>query len=192
MYKIIAIMGKAGSGKDALLQCVLQTDPTLHEIISCTTRPRREGEVNGVNYFYCTPGDFTNKIYKHEMLEYTVFNNWYYGTSYDSVKENVINVGVFNPAGVRSLITRADVDVKIFFLDVDDKTRLLRQLKREQHPNVDEIIRRYSTDKEDFKDIWKDFNIIPLHNDNLKDLLNNTKIIRCEINAWKRSEDKEH
>ena len=58
MYKIIAIMGEAGTGKDTLMQRVLTADPTLHEIISCTTRPKREGEYEGVNYFYYTPERF--------------------------------------------------------------------------------------------------------------------------------------
>lgn len=54
-YKIVAIMGKAGAGKDTLLRECLALDPNkLHEIISCTTRPPREGEREGVNYYYLT------------------------------------------------------------------------------------------------------------------------------------------
>jgi guanylate kinase len=55
MYKIIALIGKAGSGKDTILHELIKTTLNLHEIVSCTTRPRREGEVEGVNYFYMTP-----------------------------------------------------------------------------------------------------------------------------------------
>ena len=60
------------------------------------------------------------------MLEHTVFNNWCYGTSVESLKEDSVNVGVFNPAGVRSLLTRDDCDVLVFRVHANDKTRLLR------------------------------------------------------------------
>ena len=43
MYKIIAIIGEAGAGKDTLMQAFLKQHD-FHEIISCTTRPHREGE----------------------------------------------------------------------------------------------------------------------------------------------------
>ena len=55
MYKIIAIMGEAGTGKDSLMQEILKLKPEFHEIISCTTRPMRQGEAEGVNYYYYTP-----------------------------------------------------------------------------------------------------------------------------------------
>lgn len=173
MYKILAIMGEAGTGKDTLMQSVLTTNPSLHEIISCTTRPKREGEKEGVNYYYYTPNKFNNKIIKNEMLEYTIFNNWYYGTSYDSVKEDCINIGVFNPAGVRSILSRSDVDVAVVYVRTADKTRLLRQLNREKNPNVEEIIRRFKTDIEDFSEL--DFKYCELTNETSEDLNKNVR-----------------
>ena len=85
MYKIIAIIGEAGSGKDTIMKRVLEAAPHLHEIVSCTTRPPRDGEIDGVNYHFLTPDNFTSKVMNDEMLEYTMFNNWFYGTSYDSL-----------------------------------------------------------------------------------------------------------
>ena len=53
MYKVIALIGEAGSGKDTIMQGILIRCPTqFHEIISCTTRPIREGEKDGVNYHF--------------------------------------------------------------------------------------------------------------------------------------------
>ena len=51
MYKVILLAGKAASGKDTLLQRILEEIPSLHGIVSCTTRPPREGEVNGKIYY---------------------------------------------------------------------------------------------------------------------------------------------
>ena len=115
------------------------------------------------------------------MLEYTVFNDWYYGTDYDALDENKINIGVFNPAGIKSLLKRSDCNVKVFWISTSDKTRLLRQLNREENPNVKEIIRRYTTDKEDFGNIDFGFTIL-LNNDN-NDIQRNIKEILSQVES---------
>lgn len=149
-YKIIAICGKSASGKDTLLQRVI-TNPGLHEIVSCTTRPPREGEVDGKNYFFLTLEEFAHKDCMGEMLEVTKFREWFYGTSLDGISQDAINVGVFNPAGIYSLMNNEAVDLFVVQVQASDKTRLMRSLKREIKPDVDEIVRRYLTDKEDFE-----------------------------------------
>lgn len=179
MYKIVAFIGKAGSGKDTILHQVIAGNPSLHEIVSCTTRPRREGEVEGVNYFYMTPEQFGDKVLHDEMLEATCFNDWFYGTSYDSLRSDVINVGVFNPTGIDSLLARPDVEVTTYYIQATSKTRLLRQLNREQEPDVTEIIRRYSTDEIDFADL--DFEYIPLQNETKEDLKANVEKILSSL-----------
>lgn len=175
MYKIIALIGEAGSGKDTMMKKILEKNDSLHEIVSCTTRPKREGEVEGKNYFFLNAEQFASKILRGEMLEATVFNNWCYGTSYDSLDINKTNIGVFNPSGIELLLNRKDVDVTIFYIMASKKTRLLRQLNREESPNVDEIIRRYSTDEEDFKNL--PFTFIVIKNENYDDLLAGVDII---------------
>ena len=53
--KVIALFGKAGSGKDTILRALVKVDPDkFNEIVSCTTRPPREGEQEGVNYHFLT------------------------------------------------------------------------------------------------------------------------------------------
>ena len=103
MYKLIILMGKAGSGKDTILREVVKQNPDMHEVVSCTTRPPREGEVDGVNYHFLTGEQFGAKVLKNEMLEATCFNDWFYGTSFDSLDKNKVNIGAFNPTGVESL-----------------------------------------------------------------------------------------
>ena len=168
MYNIIALMGEAGSGKDRTMQAVLAADPALHEIISCTTRPMRQGEAHGVNYFYYTPEQFGQKVLDGEMLECTVFNDWFYGTSYDSLRSDCTNIGVFNPDGIRAMSGMPDISVTVYKVCCSDKTRLLRQLNRETNPNVDEIVRRYKTDKEDFFDL--EFRYVEVENEDKEDL----------------------
>lgn len=151
MYKIIAIMGKAGAGKDTFLhEAMAQDIGTLHEIVSCTTRPPREGEQEGVNYHFLTPEQFSEQLLNGEMLEATVFRDWCYGTSTQGLNPNKINIGVFNPAGVDILRDIPNVKLFVIYVTADDKERMLRQLLRENNPDVREIVRRFSTDEEDF------------------------------------------
>jgi guanylate kinase len=126
-YKIVAIMGKAGAGKDTLLrECLALDSNRLHEIISCTTRPPREGEVEGVNYYYLTEKEFMDRLADDRMLEATEFRKWYYGTSIEALNQEKTNIGVFNPAGVRILMSLSNVAVLPIYVIADDKTRILR------------------------------------------------------------------
>ena len=167
-YKILALIGEAGSGKDTLMQSILAKDSSLHEIISCTTRPPREGEINGKNYYFLTDEEFALKVLNFEMFEATSFRDWFYGTSVDSLDKNKINIGVFNPDGVYALLESPNVDVDVYWVSAKPKTRLMRQLQREENPDINEIIRRYRADEEDFSDI--EFAYTVLSNENKEDM----------------------
>jgi guanylate kinase len=169
MYNIIALMGEAGSGKDRVLREVMADFPhTFNEIISFTSRPPRENEIHGKNYYFLTEEEFANNICKNKMIEYTKFNDWYYGTGYDSLVENKINLGVFNPDGVRILFENKEINLTVIKIVTKDKTRLIRQLTREENPNIEEIFRRFKADKYNFNQL--DFDYIELNNENLDDL----------------------
>lgn len=163
--KVIAICGKSAAGKDTLMKEMLKLDPNLHEIVSHTTRPPREGEVDGVNYHFVDIGVF----YTTPMLERTEFRKWHYGTALSSLDENVINIGVFNMAGISALRNDARIDPYIIYLSAGGKARLIRALEREDYPDVDEIVRRYLADEQDFYD-FNDEDLMILNDleDNLK------------------------
>lgn len=174
-YKILAIIGEAGSGKDTLMQEVLKLNPNLHEIVSCTTRPPREGEIDGVNYHFLSGEEFGQKVINGEMLEASCFNDWFYGTGFESLRSDCVNIGVFNPEGIDSLMVHKNIQLVVYYITAKDKTRLLRQLNREENPDVDEIIRRFKTDKEDFFDL--DFHYNELLNETQEDLTKGAEII---------------
>ena len=151
-YTIIAIMGKSASGKDSLLKALLQ-EPQFKKakpIISCTTRPIRENEINGTDYHFLTNEQFTNLVLSNKMLEATVFNDWCYGTSIDSLSTSGINIGVFNPEGCESLRQNENITLCLIYVEATDKTRLLRSLNREKNPDCHEIVRRFNADEMDF------------------------------------------
>ena len=150
--KILAIMGKAGSGKDTIVRKIIKKNliPNAVPIVSCTTRPPRDYEVDGKDYNFITFEYFEEDILNHKMLEAQIFNNWGYGTRIQDLHSDKINIGVYTPSGIYDLSEDKNIDLCVVYIVADDKTRLLRQLNREDKPDVQEIVRRFGADEGDF------------------------------------------
>ena len=90
--KFIVISGPSGVGKGTICNRILNEVNAWYSV-STTTRSPREGEVNGVNYFFISKEEFEQKIKNGDFLEYNLYNNNYYGTSKKVVIDK-INEGV--------------------------------------------------------------------------------------------------
>lgn len=162
---IIAICGKSATGKDTLLTSLSNSLKFLkvptNIIVSDTTRPPRLNEVNGIDYNFITDTEFYNKIYSKQYIEYSCFNSWLYGVDYHAIKENFINIGVFNIDGVINLNKYADkFEIVCVYLKCNIKERLERSIHREKKFKL-EYIRRILADYKNFKNIDKIINKIP-------------------------------
>lgn len=158
---IVALFGEAGAGKDTIQKEIVKQSPELFsEIISSTTRPPRDYEKDGVDYYFIDNKTSEKYIQEHTYLEYAEFNGWRYGTFKGSLTTDRINVGVFNIAGIKQLLKLDPSEYIIIPVEIlcNDKKRLQRQLNREESPNCAEICRRFLADKEDFRqkniDFW--------------------------------------
>lgn len=167
MKKIVAIYGKSSSGKSSIKQAVMELRPEYNNIIASTTRPPREGEKNGVDYFFYTDAQMADNICEGKMAECVIFNEWVYGTEYERILDDKINVGAWNPEGLETINDEGSFECLNIFIDAPGKTRLLRSLDREQNPDVDEIIRRYLADEKDFRSIDVEYSIT-IKNDGTK------------------------
>ena len=65
--KLIAIIGRSASGKDYLFRHTLKNNPDLNPVIHYTTRPRRDGEVDGRDYFFVAESEFQRKEDNYEF-----------------------------------------------------------------------------------------------------------------------------
>lgn len=144
---VVAVVGKSGAGKDYLMKKIAEEND-YHIIVSSTTRPKRDCETEGVDYHFLSEKEFAAA----RFLETASFNGWHYGTRYEDLDLDRVNIGVFNPTGLKSLAAQEDIRLTIVYVQASDKTRLLRQLNREEEPNIKEIVRRFYTDEADFKD----------------------------------------
>ena len=178
MIKVIALMGKSGAGKDRMLFELSREHPELHVIINTTTRPPREGEEDGVQYFFVSEEEY----FKRDYVEKTAFRDWFYGTELRAFDKDKINIGTFTPSGIRILLQNKDIDLKVVYLRAADRERLIRQLERQANPDVAEIIRRYGADEEDYKDI--EFPTIDIVNETPMDLFEGIEKIFETLGPW--------
>ena len=81
MTKVIVFSAPSGSGKSTLVNYLIEKGLPLHFSISCTSRPPRGNEKNGVEYFFLTPEEFRHHINAGDFLEYEeVYEGRFYGT----------------------------------------------------------------------------------------------------------------
>ncbi|GGK14120.1 guanylate kinase [Caldalkalibacillus thermarum] len=89
---LIVLSGPSGVGKGTVCAALRKRDVPFTYSVSVTTRPPREGEVDGVNYFFKTKEEFEDMIKRDEFLEWARYVNHYYGTPRRYVEEQ-LNAG---------------------------------------------------------------------------------------------------
>lgn len=90
--KLLIFSAPSGSGKSTIINWLMQEHPELnmHFSVSCTSRPPRGQEQNGVEYFFLTPEEFREKIQNDEFVEYEeVYQDRYYGTLKSQVEKQL-------------------------------------------------------------------------------------------------------
>src|SRR5699024_12781978 len=159
---IYVLLGKSCSGKSTILD-LLKKDG-YKSIITCTTRPKRENEVDGESYRFLTDHEFC-KLNDFNLLvaKFEAKNGWKYGVNVQDIVENKDSVIIVEPNGYQDLINHFGLDnVHGIYLDVPLHVRIERVLKRNDDPK--EFVRRLSTDHTDFIGIEeKAKTIIDLH-----------------------------
>ena len=89
---LIVLSGPSGVGKGTVRKAMLEKSKTKFEYsVSMTTRLKRPGEVDGVDYYFRTKEEFENEINNDGMLEYAQYVDNYYGTPVKYVQENLDN-----------------------------------------------------------------------------------------------------
>lgn len=77
---LIVISGPSGAGKGSIVKALLDQYPSVHYSVSATTRSPREGEVNGVNYWFVSDDEFDRMREQDELLEWAEVYGKFYGT----------------------------------------------------------------------------------------------------------------
>lgn len=161
MGKIFCVMGKSATGKDTIYQKLLHENSLqLQRIVPYTTRPIREGEIEGREYHFCEEKDVERLEEEGLIVELraydTVYGIWKYFTVNDGNiqldKENYILIGTLESyIEIREYFGKDKV-IPIY-IEVEDGERLLRAISREKEqgvPKYEEMCRRFLADAKDF------------------------------------------
>lgn len=150
--KIIALIGKSGSGKTTIAKDISRITK-IPLIVSCTTRPIREKETNGIEYHFINNKQFRGMVNDNELIakDFVVARNWHYGYKKSDILKHKQCIVVVTPKGYEELKNTYGNNVIGIYLNVDDKTLLLRNLNRENNPDCTEVCRRFIADKKDFE-----------------------------------------
>ncbi|MFT7572294.1 MAG: guanylate kinase [Paracoccaceae bacterium] len=84
---MLVLSSPSGAGKTTISRMLLEDDDNISLSVSVTTRPKRPGEVDGVDYFFIDPDEFGLMLNRHELLEHAKVFDHYYGTPKGAVEE---------------------------------------------------------------------------------------------------------
>lgn len=139
---MIILVGESASGKSTI-ENVLSEKYAFKKTVSYTTRPPRDGEIDGVDYHFITEDEYIERFNSGFFVETGAYNGWFYGTTKNQYHENT--VCVLTPHGLRQLKKNFDEkDFYSFYIKVPRRDRLIKILERGD--DIDEAIRRNQSD----------------------------------------------
>lgn len=162
MGKIYCVMGKSSSGKDTVYKKLKEQYKEFCLIVPYTTRPIREGEKDGVEYYFVDPEQFRAMKEDGKVIESRSYNTkcgiWTYFTADDgqidlSAADYLLIGTLVSYQALREYF--GEEAIVPVYLEVEDGLRLARALERERRqekPKYAEMCRRFLADEEDFSE----------------------------------------
>lgn len=142
---LVILSGPSGSGKDTLLESLVQIDGRVRVSVSLTTRTKREWETDGIHYYFVTDGYFQRKLEEGMILEHAQYGNAFYGTPKAPVddllqegKTVILKIEVQGAAKIRALYP----DAVSIFLMPPSLSILEERLRNRETEDEEDIQRR--------------------------------------------------
>lgn len=155
---LIVISGPSGVGKSTVISEVLAKHREIYFSVSFTTRPPREGEMDGVNYNFVDQTEFQRMIEAGELLEYAEYVGNYYGTSLKLVMEKLnqgvdvlLDIEVQGAANVKKKMPEA---VLIFILPPSFE-ELSKRLHARRTDSEQKIASRLEQARREYREVYK-------------------------------------
>jgi len=139
---LVVLSGPSGVGKDAVLARMKKLGRPFHYVITATTRPKRAGEKNGVDYHFLSRKEFQQMIDKHQFLEWANVYDNYYGVPKNEITaalykgiDAIVKVDVQGAATIKEILPQA---VFIFLMppSVEELEKRLRRRRSESSTDL--------------------------------------------------------
>ncbi|NCA96828.1 MAG: guanylate kinase [Bacteroidia bacterium] len=143
---MIILVGASASGKTEIAK-ILAQKYGIAKAITHTTRDMRDGERNGVDYFFVSKDEFAILAKQNVFVETTLYNGNNYGCSKSQVNDD--KAVIVDPNGLKSFQALNDPRVITFYIEADESTRYQRMLSRGD--SIANALKRIENDKKDFK-----------------------------------------
>ena len=144
--QILIISGPSGSGKSTLLSRLLKEENDLYFSISSTTRAPRQGETDGVNYYFISEDEFKKGIDADEFLEWACVHGNYYGTSLKPVlkalEEGKIAIFDIDVQGFNIAKSKFAENITSVFITTASKNELKSRLQNRGTDSAETIEKR--------------------------------------------------
>ncbi|KAL6820031.1 guanylate kinase [Trichoderma camerunense] len=153
----IIISGPSGVGKGTLIQMLHDKHPGIFtKTVSHTTRQPRAGEIEGVNYFFVSKPEFESLIAKNAFVEYTYFSGNYYGTSKQTIKnqmaKGLLVVLEIDIEGVKQMReATAVIDARYVFIKPPNFEELETRLRNRSTETEESIEKRLQQAKQELE-----------------------------------------
>lgn len=157
---MLILLGKTCSGKDTIVESLCKSCG-FKKLITYTTRPMRDGEIQDVTYHFISEMDFKQKIAGGFFAEWKAYEvvegNWYYGMAYEDLVQAEDNtVVILTPKGYKDIYTyirnsEASLCLCACYIEVSEKVLWDRLNNRKDNPV--EARRRMCNDRKDFSKI---------------------------------------
>ena len=166
---LFVVSAPSGAGKTSLCLELIDSLPDLRQSISFTTREKRTGEEEGIDYYFINPETFQKKIAEKELAEWAEVHGNLYGTSLqtlvDSAEQGIDLLLDIDCQGAAQLKNSYNRGVFIFILP-PDYAELEKRLRHRGTDNEEVIARRLENSKQEISQaFWYDYLVV---NDDLK------------------------
>lgn len=159
---MIVLVGESASGKSSIERCLVD-DYEYKKVVSYTTRPPRNGEVDGIDYHFIDTEKFLKLKEDDFFAEVAMYRDWHYGTAKEDCTDD--KIAVLTPHGLRQISKVCGINVTSFYINVPRRDRLIKLLQRGD--NIEEAYRRSLSDVGQFDGIEDEVNYV-IHNDGYK------------------------
>ena len=164
---LIVISGPSGAGKGTVIQKLVEKNDNVWLSVSCTSRPIRSNDIEGVTYYFLTKEAFEEKIKNNEFLEYAEYNGNYYGTPKAKIKEKLDQgMDVILEIEVQgALYIKKNFNDAIFIFIMPPSMEELRdRLIRRRTDSKEKIISRFKTAYNEINEVTK-YNYVVVNDD---------------------------